>query len=102
MIYLGAKFRLCAASPRAHSANAPCLLWAFRCDPGRRLRAAVCAPSAVIIFILSQVLPLRSRHRAAFKTLRTNYTAGLSRAKCFVKANGWRKRTAKVKEAAKE
>jgi hypothetical protein len=37
---LGAKFRLCAASPRAHSANAPCLLWAFRCDPGRRRRDA--------------------------------------------------------------
>jgi hypothetical protein len=97
MIYLGAKFRLCAASPRAHSANAPCLLWAFRCDPGRRLRAAVCASSAVIIFIF--IPSLTATHIAGIaqplRHFAQNYTAGLSRAKCFVKANGWRKRTAK-------
>jgi hypothetical protein len=50
LIFIGAPCRLCAASPRAHSANATCLLWAIRCDPGRRLRDATTASAGISCF----------------------------------------------------
>jgi hypothetical protein len=45
------------------------VLWAFRCDPGRRLHAAIIASSTVIMFFLLHGFQLHTycRQRAAFK-----------------------------------